>query len=130
MASASVPWAVLFYCLGGWGWVFWGICSRVAVSVFGHWAIGYFAHNKGNRSWHVVDAAVQGYNIPWTALITMGESWPNNHHAFPESARIGLKKGQCDPAYRFIQILGMTGLASNIGMPRPDDQRDDLRRTV
>ncbi len=37
----QLPWALLFYALGGWGWVFWGICSRVSVSVLGHWMIGF-----------------------------------------------------------------------------------------
>lgn len=32
----QVPWAFVFYALGGWSWVVWGICARVAVSVTGH----------------------------------------------------------------------------------------------
>jgi stearoyl-CoA desaturase (delta-9 desaturase) len=69
---------------------------------------------------------VQASNIPGLGVITYGECWHNNHHAFPESAKIGLETGQCDPAWRFIQLLSYLGLAKNIGEPRALGQRDDL----
>jgi len=122
--------AALLYLWGGWPFLVWGVFVRVSVSIVGHWTITYFCHNPGQGSWRVADAAVQASNIPGLGILTYGECWHNNHHAFPESARIGLEAGQSDPAYRFIQVLGITGLASNIGSPRPEDQRDDLRRAV
>jgi stearoyl-CoA desaturase (delta-9 desaturase) len=121
--------AVLLFSLGGWSFVVWGVFVRVSVSIVGHWTITYFCHNPGHGNWRVVNAAVQASNIPGLGILTYGECWHNNHHAFPESARIGLESGQCDPAYRFIEVLGFAGLASNIGQPRPEDQREDLRRT-
>jgi fatty-acid desaturase len=36
----QLPWAILFFAIGGWGWVCWGIASRVSVSIIGHWLIG------------------------------------------------------------------------------------------
>jgi stearoyl-CoA desaturase (delta-9 desaturase) len=57
----------------------------------------------------------------------MGECWHNNHHAFPESARMGLEPGQFDPGYCVIAALEKAGLAWNVGLPRPDAARDDLR---
>jgi len=110
----QIPWAVLFYWLGGWAWVFWGICSRVGISILGHWLIGYFAHNSGSRDWHVSGAAVQGYNIPWCSLMTMGESWHNNHHAFPGSAKLGIEKGQWDPGWWVLCWLEKLGLVADI----------------
>jgi stearoyl-CoA desaturase (delta-9 desaturase) len=59
-------------------------------------------------------------------ILTYGECWHNNHHAFPESARIGLEKGQCDPSWRFIQVIAKLGLAHNIGQPRSKSDQDDL----
>lgn len=124
----QLPWAVLFYWIGGWGWVFWGICSRVSISVFGHWVIGYLAHNQGDRSWHVVDAAAQGYNIPWAALITMGESWHNNHHAYPGSAKLGIESGQWDPGWWVLLALRRIGLASEFETCETLPSRSDLVR--
>lgn len=81
----QVPLAVLLYLAGGIGWVVWGIAVRLMVSLTGHWLVGYLAHNQGGRTWHIDGAAVQGFNVPGFALLTMGESWHNNHHAYPES---------------------------------------------
>ncbi|MEM7430678.1 MAG: acyl-CoA desaturase [Pseudomonadota bacterium] len=113
----QLPWAVLFFAIGGWGWVFWGICSRVAISVFGHWIIGYFAHNTGDQHWHVDGAAVQGFNVPFTALLTMGECWHNNHHAYPGSAKLGIHKGEWDPGWWVLMVWQRLGLASNFNEP-------------
>lgn len=122
----QLPWALLFYAIGGWGWVFWGVCSRVSVSILGHWMIGYFAHNAGSRTWHVSGAAVQGYNVPWCALLTMGESWHNNHHAFPASAKLGLEDGQWDPGWWVLLLLQNLGLVSNLVTPASLATRADL----
>lgn len=80
--------AVGLYFLGGWAFVVWGVFVRVSVSIVGHWSITYFCHNPGPGKWRVKNAAVQASNIPGLGLITYGECWHNNHHAFPESARI------------------------------------------
>lgn len=122
----QLPWALAFYAVGGWGWVFWGICSRVSVSVFGHWIIGYFAHNHGDQDWHVDGAAVQGYNVPFTALLTMGESWHNNHHAYPGSAKLGLKAGQWDPGWWVLLLLRRLGIVSDLVTPETMLARAEL----
>lgn len=126
----QLPWAILFYMLGGWGWVVWGICARVATCVTGHWLIGYFAHNQGHQDWQVQGAGVQGYNVKFCGLITMGEAWHNNHHAFPGSANIGLYEGQPDPGWWLIQWLAARGLAWNIQTCRDLPPRPELRRVI
>lgn len=123
----QVPPALLLFGLGGWGFVFWGTCARVTAGVFGHWLIGYFAHNHGGMH-HVVDgAAVQGRNIPLTSLLTMGESWHNNHHAFPGSARLGLYAGEWDPGWWMLLVLRKLGLVWSIRLPQDLTVRQELR---
>jgi len=123
----QLPPALLLFAIGGWGFVFWGTCARVAAGVFGHWLIGYFAHNHGGMH-HVVDgAAVQGRNIPLTSLLTMGESWHNNHHAFPGSARLGLYAGEWDPGWWMLLALRKLGLVWNIRLPQDLAVRQELR---
>jgi stearoyl-CoA desaturase (delta-9 desaturase) len=122
----QLPWAVVFYLIGGWAWVFWGICSRVSVSVLGHWLIGHFAHNAGHRDWHVEGAAVQGFNVPFAALLTMGESWHNNHHAWPGSAKMGLEPGQWDPGWWVLKVLERVGLVDGIVTPENLPRRPEL----
>ena len=126
----QLPWSIALYALGGWSWLFWGIASRVSVSIFGHWLIGYFAHNDGEKDWHVDGAAVQGHNVPFVALLTMGESWHNNHHAFPGSARLGLQDGQWDPGWWVLLLLARFGLANGFVLPEQLPARPELRRVV
>ena len=99
----------MFYALGGWGFVFWGTCARVTACVVGHWLIGYFAHNHGPMHFEVQAAAVQGRNIRFTSLLTMGESWHNNHHAFPTSARHGRRWWEVDLSWLLILALARCG---------------------
>jgi fatty-acid desaturase len=124
----QLPWAVLFFAIGGWGWVVWGICARVAVSVTGHWLIGHFAHRHGPMTWEVRGAGVQGRDVPIAALFSMGESWHNNHHAFPGSARLGLLRGQWDPGWWLLCALRRCGLVWSIQTPDTLRPRPALRR--
>ncbi len=113
----QVPIALLCWAGGGWSWVVWGVCARVAASVHGHWLVGHLAHRRGPQSWLVDEAGVQAHDVPWAAIPTMGEAWHNNHHAFPGSARIGLYRGQSDIGFAFIRLLDRLGLARDICTP-------------
>ena len=113
----QVPIGAVLFWLGGWPWLIWGVFVRVAVGVNMHWFVGYLCHTHGPQSWTVDNGAVQAHNVPWAAIPSMGESWHNNHHAFPASARHGLYPGQIDLGFRFIQLLERLGLAWNIKTP-------------
>lgn len=126
----QLPLALLFYLIGGWPWVVWGVCVRVIVSAAGHWTVTYFCHNPGSGRWKVPGAAVQASNLKGLGLLTYGECWHNNHHAFPESARIGLDEGQVDPGWWVIHFMEKRGLAYNVGVPRSPHFRTDLLETA
>jgi fatty-acid desaturase len=126
--AQQLPWAVLFFAIGGLPWLIWGIAVRVAASVTGHWLVGYFAHNRGARSWHIQGAGVQGYNVPYVGFLTMGEAWHNNHHAFPGSARLGLRGGETDPGWRVLQALERAGLVWGLKTPSMLPHRPNLVR--
>ena len=126
----QAPLAFGLYALGGWPWVVWGVCCRVSVSVVGHWVVTYFCHNPGPGSWHVRDAGVQASNLDGLGIVTMGECWHNNHHAFPESARMGVEPHQPDPGYWVISKLRDIGLVRNVRLPRDPSSREDLLRVA
>lgn len=113
----QLPVAALLWLAGGWGFVVWGVCARVAVTVHGHWFVGHLAHRHGPQRWLVEGAGVQAHDVPWAAIPTMGEAWHNNHHAYPGSARIGLYPGQSDWGYGFIRLLEKLGLARDVCTP-------------
>jgi fatty-acid desaturase len=124
--AQQLPWAILFYAWGGWAFVFWGVCARVTAGVFGHWLIGYFAHNHGEMHRVVRGAAVQGRNIRWTSLLTMGECWHNNHHAFPGSARLGLNPREWDPGWWALLAMRRIGWVWGLRLPEHLPPREEL----
>jgi len=122
----QLPAALLLYALGGWGFVFWGVCARVTAGVFGHWLIGHLAHNHGELRIEVRGAAVQGRNVRLTSLLTMGECWHNNHHAYPGSARLGLRPGEWDPGWWTLLALQRLGLVWSLRTPADLPPRPEL----
>jgi stearoyl-CoA desaturase (delta-9 desaturase) len=126
----QIPVGVALFALGGWSWVVWGVFGRVFVSVAGHWTVTYLTHNPGPGSWIVPAAGVQASNLVGTGFITMGECWHNNHHAFPESARMGLKPEEFDPGWVVLRWLKAAGLVWGLGSPRADAEREDLARAA
>ncbi|MEH6436966.1 acyl-CoA desaturase [Massilia sp. DD77] len=123
----QLPPALLLYLAGGWAFVIWGVCARIAAGVTGHWLIGWFAHNHGGMHHAVDGAAVQGRNVRFAALLTMGESWHNNHHAFPGSARLGLYAGEWDPGWWTLMLLKRAGLVWQLRLPDACPARPELR---
>lgn len=126
----QLPPAVLLHAMGGWAWVVWGVCARIAAAVTGHWLIGYFAHNHGGMHHEVSGAAVQGRNVRLVSLLTMGEGWHNNHHAYPGSARLGLYPGELDPGWWVLDGLQRIGLVWDCRLPPACPHRPELRPVV
>lgn len=124
--AQQLPLALILYGIGGWAWVLWGICMRVFISLSGHWLIGHFAHRGGEQDWRISNLPVQGYNLPGFGMITFGENWHGNHHAFPHSASLGIKPGQSDLGYRLIVIFERLGLAWNVKLPNSEPARHGL----
>jgi len=124
----QLPWALLFFALGGMPWLVWGVPMRIAVSLTGHWFVGHLTHRRGPQGWCVDGVAVQGHDLPQAALITFGEAWHGNHHAWPESARLGIEPGQHDPGWWIISALRHAGLVWDVKEPHNLQARPGLRR--
>jgi stearoyl-CoA desaturase (delta-9 desaturase) len=122
----QLPLAFLLYTAGGWGFVWWAVCARVTAGVFGHWLIGHLAHNHGAVHREVRGAAVQGRNVGFASLLTMGECWHNNHHAYPGSARLGLAQGEWDPGWWVLLGLQHLGMVTNLRLPSDLPYRPEL----
>lgn len=127
--AQQLPLAVVLFACGGLPWVLWGISLRIWVSLTGHWLIGHYAHRTGHQGWRIAGLPVQGYNLRGLGLITFGENWHSNHHAFPHSAKMGVEAGQLDPGYLLIRMLAAIGLARDIQLPHSAPARQGLTRT-
>jgi stearoyl-CoA desaturase (delta-9 desaturase) len=99
----------------------WGGGVRMFVLHHVTYSINSVCHVFGRRAYATKD---QSRNVPWLALLSFGESWHNNHHAFPTSARHGLGRHQVDLSAAVIRGLEATGLAWDV--VRVSDER--LRR--
>ncbi|GLQ34313.1 delta-9 desaturase [Amylibacter marinus] len=124
----QLPIALISYAIGGWAWVLWGCCARISISLIGHWMIGHYAHKQGQQTWRIAGLSVQGFNINGFGLLTFGEAWHGNHHAFPHSAKLGLDDGQSDLGFQFIRLLEKSGLAWGIQLPNSKPNRTGLER--
>jgi len=109
--------AVLLYAIGGWPFVFWGMFVRMVLTYHTTWLVNSASHSFGYRNFANPDLST---NCWWVALLAYGEGWHNNHHAFPTSARHGLKAWEFDPAYLFIRLLNAVGLAWDLHTPPTD----------
>ncbi|MEM6734350.1 MAG: acyl-CoA desaturase [Myxococcota bacterium] len=123
----QLPLAVGLYLLGGWSFVVWGVSVRIFVGVFGHWYVGYRCHNDGERPHWVADAGVQGSNHRWLGIASFGEGFHNNHHAFPDSARMGLEPGEFDLGWWCVRGLERFGLAHKVKRADSEHYRPEPR---
>jgi sn-1 stearoyl-lipid 9-desaturase len=126
----QIPIGLALCGLGGIECLVWGVFVRVAACTTMHWYISRLAHTRGPRSWTVDGAGLMGYDVPAWAIPTMGESWHNNHHAFPASARHGLFPGQIDIGFLYIRLLERLGLAWDIQTPQTLPRRKGLRSLI
>ena len=126
----QLPWAVLFYAAGGLPWLVWGVPVRVAVSLSGHWLVVHLTHRNGPQGWIVDGESVQGHDLPAAAWLTFGEAWHSTHHAWPESARLGIEPGQADLGWWLLCGLRRLGLAWGLQEPSGLVARAGVRRVV
>ncbi|MBZ8179085.1 acyl-CoA desaturase [Oscillatoria salina] len=102
---------VLLLYLGGWSWVVWGIFVRLVAVFHCTWFVNSASHMFGYQTYESGD---RSRNCWWVALVTYGEGWHNNHHAFQYSARHGLQWWEIDFTWMTIQFLQALGLATKV----------------
>ena len=100
--------------VGGWALVLWGIPLRLVVVYHVTWLVNSATHCWGKAPFESGDSSK---NNAWVAALTFGEGWHNNHHAFPNSAKQGLLRGQIDITWEHIKILAKFGLAKKVKLP-------------
>ena len=107
----------LFASSGLWGalhGLLWGGGARLCLMHHATWSINSVCHIWGSKPYQSND---ESRNNVIFGIVSFGEGWHNNHHAFPTSARHGLKWYQLDISWLFISTLKMLGLAWNVRLP-------------
>jgi stearoyl-CoA desaturase (delta-9 desaturase) len=118
----------------GWAWsgslagagtaLLWAGAVRICVLHHVTWSINSVCHAFGRRPFTTRD---QSTNVAALAVVSMGESWHNAHHAFPALARHGVDRGQRDSSAALIRAFERVGWAQDARWP--DVARLDERRT-
>jgi stearoyl-CoA desaturase (delta-9 desaturase) len=103
--------AALLAAIGGLPLVLWGLCFRVVFGLHATWLVNSATHMWGSRRFETHDDSRNNW---WVALITFGEGWHNNHHAYPTSARHGLAWYEFDPSWIEISFLRLLGIATSV----------------
>lgn len=98
----------------GWSFVVWGFVIRLLLGIHGVSAVNSFAHVWGEKPFKTGD---DSRNNVWVAMVSSGEGWHNNHHAFPRSARHGLFPGQFDLTYVLVELLEKMGVIWDVQLP-------------
>jgi stearoyl-CoA desaturase (delta-9 desaturase) len=101
----------------GWTGLLWGGGVRMLVVHHVTYSINSICHFTGRRGFKTPD---ESRNVWWLSPFTFGESWHNNHHAFPTSARHGLTRWQLDPSAYVIWGLEKLGLAWDVVRVSPE----------
>jgi stearoyl-CoA desaturase (delta-9 desaturase) len=102
----------------------WGGAVRILVVHHVTYSINSLCHFFGRRRF---DTGDESRNLAWLSLLSMGESWHNNHHAFPTSATHGLRWWELDISSLVIWSLERVGLAWDVVRIDPARQQRKLR---
>ena len=98
----------------------WGGLVRIFFVHHITWSVNSVCHFFGSRRFDVKDHST---NVGWLAVLSLGESWHHNHHAFPRSAYHGLRWWEIDPSGLIIAGMARLGLAWNVVRITPERQR-------
>jgi stearoyl-CoA desaturase (delta-9 desaturase) len=120
LENTHVYWTIalglVLLAIGGWSWLIWGVFVRIVLTYHITWLVNSAAHYSGYQSYRTGDRSQNNW---WVALLAWGEGWHNNHHAFPFSARHGLRWFEFDATWLTIKVLTWLKLAREVKLPTP-----------
>ena len=103
------------YAVGGqsmaWSFLVWGLFVRLVGLLHSTWLVNSASHMWGYTNYATSDDSRNNW---WVALLSYGEGWHNNHHAYPRMANHGHRWWEYDVTFRTIQVLQRLGLAWDV----------------
>jgi stearoyl-CoA desaturase (delta-9 desaturase) len=91
--------------------VVWGVFVRLVFVLHSTWLVNSASHMWGYRNYETTDDSRNNW---WVALLTYGEGWHNNHHAYPRMALHGHRWWELDLTFRTIRLMQRLGLAWDV----------------
>ena len=109
---------------GGWQGLIVGFVWSTLLVYHGTFSINSLAHVRGRRRYVTGDDSRNNLIL---AIVTMGEGWHNNHHAFQSSARQGFRWWEVDLTYYILKLLALCRLVSGLKNPPERILRNEHR---
>ncbi len=125
VAAFLLGWAIGGSLYAGLTGLLWGGAVRMLVVHHVTFSINSLCHFFGRRRFETDD---ESRNLLWLAPFSFGESWHNNHHAFPTSAEHGMRKWELDWSALLIRAMERVGLVWDV--VRVDRERQERRRAL
>ena len=97
--------------------VLWGFFVSTVLLYHATFMVNSVCHVFGHRTYDTKDGSVNNFLV---AILTLGEGWHNNHHAFPNSEKQGHKWYQIDISHYILWCLSKIGIVWKI-RDVPDD---------
>ena len=112
--------------IGGWSFglslLVWGLFVRTVFVLHSTWLVNSASHMWGYINYRTRDDSRNNW---WVALITYGEGWHNNHHAYPRMANHGHRWWEIDITYATIRLMESLGLAWDVIDYRNQSEKHD-----
>jgi stearoyl-CoA desaturase (delta-9 desaturase) len=116
--------AVACFLIAGWPGLFVGFFWSTTVLYHGTFFINSLAHVHGKQRYVTGDDSRNNW---WLAIITMGEGWHNNHHAYQRSTRQGFRWYEFDPTFYILKALSWVRIVWDLGEPPADVVRNERK---
>jgi len=113
LAPAMIT-AALCYLVAGWSGVVVGFLWSTVLVYHSTFCINSLAHVHGKQRYVTGDDSRNNWLL---ALMTMGEGWHNNHHAWQRSVRQGFRWWEVDATYYILRGLSWTGVIWDLKLP-------------
>ena len=116
--------AILCFAAAGWSGLVVGFFWSTVAVYHGTFCINSLAHVHGKRRYITGDDSRNNWLL---AVLTMGEGWHNNHHAYQSSVRQGFRWWEFDPTFYLLWLMERVGLVWNLKHP-PQEIVENRRR--
>jgi stearoyl-CoA desaturase (Delta-9 desaturase) len=114
--------AVLVWLVAGWPGLIVGFFWSTVVLYHGTFMINSLAHVHGSQRYVTGDDSRNNF---WLALVTLGEGWHNNHHAYQRSTRQGFRWWEVDVTFYLLRVASWFRLVWDLGEPPADLVRNE-----
>ncbi len=112
--APAVVLAGLCFLVAGWSGLVVGFLWSTVLLYHATFCINSLAHVHGRKRYVTGDDSRNNWLL---ALLTMGEGWHNNHHAYQASARQGFHWYEIDLTYYVLIVLSWLGIVRDLKMP-------------